>query len=383
MGGQALEAKRLTYAWRMHHLFEANASRLKSFATTLEIMVIVMTLSSTLASVVYSYLLSNGPKYGVVLDSRAAGISMMASNYGLVALNLFLPLAISVLRAMSASMTPYSKYTALRIATVKIQTEIYTYRTKTGKYNLRKVQKKDKKKDDKGGGGGGDGGGGNKKGEEDFKPSKLLGLAMDGVWADLLSSDIQKGALIAPQIFYDPMDSANLIINSNIRLQKMLTENLKPPPKNMLLEGAGALVGIGRVFYRYTMKQAMKVEKARKRAEHLVSVVIGMHAMILVMLRILAMLFLVSVSSIVAPNQSMLCLIVLSYLKHFLMYVYPCIPSLSSPLLQAWAATQMRKKQEEVQLISDDEEGSPSHKHHRALVDIEAGNALSVYIYIV
>ena len=51
MGGQALEAKRLTYAWRMHHLFESNASRLKSFATTLEIMVIVMTLASTLASV--------------------------------------------------------------------------------------------------------------------------------------------------------------------------------------------------------------------------------------------------------------------------------------------------------------------------------------------
>ena len=274
MGGQALEAKRLTYAWRMHHLFESNASRLKSFATVLEIMVIVMTLSSTLASVGYSYLLSDGPKFGVMLDSRSAGINMMASNYGLVALNLFLPLAISVLRAMSASMTPYSKYTALRIATVKIQTEIYTYRTKTGKYNLRRVQKKDKKKDDKGNGagGGGEGGGGNKKGEEDFKPSKLLGQAMDGVWADLLASDIQKGALIAPQLFYDPMDSTNDIINSNVRLQKMLTENLKPPPKNMLLEGAGALVGIGGFFYRYTMKQAMKVEKARKRAEHLVSV---------------------------------------------------------------------------------------------------------------
>jgi len=186
----------------------------------------------------YSYLLADGHKFGVVLDPRISGIQMMASNYGLVALNLFLPLAISVLRAMSASMTPYSKYTALRIATVKIQTEIYTYRTKTGKYNTRKVQKKDKKKDDKNGGGGGEGGGGgSKKGEEDFKPSKLLGQAMDGVWADLLASDIQKGALIAPQLFYDPMDSSNLIINSNLRLQKMLTENLKPPPKNMLLKG--------------------------------------------------------------------------------------------------------------------------------------------------
>ena len=85
-------------------------------------------------------------------------------------------------------------------------------------------------------------------GEEDVKPSKLLGQAMDGVWADLLSSDITKGALIAPQMFYDPMDSINVIINSNMRLQKMLTQNLKPPPKNMLMEGAGALVGIGRYY---------------------------------------------------------------------------------------------------------------------------------------
>ena len=304
MGGQALEAKRLTYAWRMHHLFEANATRLKSFATTLEIMVIIMTLASTLASVGYSYLLSDGPNFGVNLDQRSSGIEMMASNYGLVALNLFLPLAISVLRAMGAAMTPYSKYTALRIATVKIQSEIYTYRTKTGKYNSRKVVKKDKKKDKDGDGGG------NKKGEDDFKPSKMLGNAMDSVWADLLASDITKGALIAPQMFYDPMDTTNLVIQSNIRLQKMLTENLKPPSKNVLLEGAGALAGIGGFFYRYMAKQAMKVEKARKRAEQM-----------------------------------------------------------------AWAATQIRKQQEEVKVFADDEEGgSPSHKR-RTLEDMEAGDS--------
>ena len=305
MGGQALEAKRLTYAWRMHHLFESNASRLKSFATTLEIMVIVMTLASTLVSVGYSYLLANGSQYGVILDQRSSGVEMMASNYGLIALNLFLPLAISVLRAMGAAMTPYSKYTALRIATIKIQSEIYTYRTKTGKYNSRKVVKKDKKKDDKGGGDGG----GNKKGEDDFKPSKMLGQAMDSVWADLLASDITKGALIAPQMFYDPMDTTNLIIQSNIRLQKMLTENLKPPAKNVLLEGAGALAGIGGFFYKYITKQATKVEKARKRAEEM-----------------------------------------------------------------AWAATQMRKRLEEIKIFADDEEGSPNHKR-RSLEDMEAGDS--------
>ena len=36
MGGQALESKRLTYAWRMHHLFEHNSVRLRRFADILE-----------------------------------------------------------------------------------------------------------------------------------------------------------------------------------------------------------------------------------------------------------------------------------------------------------------------------------------------------------
>ena len=66
----------------------------------------------------------------------------MAQNYGLVALNLLLPLAISVLRAMGAAMTPYSKHLALRIAAFRIENEIYTYRTKTGKYNTRRAKKK-------------------------------------------------------------------------------------------------------------------------------------------------------------------------------------------------------------------------------------------------
>jgi hypothetical protein len=44
MGGQALESKRLTYAWRMHHLFETNCVRLQRFADTMEGLVIVMTM---------------------------------------------------------------------------------------------------------------------------------------------------------------------------------------------------------------------------------------------------------------------------------------------------------------------------------------------------
>ena len=66
-----------------------------------------------------------------------------ADDYGLVALNLLLPLAISVLRAMISAMSPGSKALALRTAMVKIEFEIYSYRTKTGKYNThRKVKPK-------------------------------------------------------------------------------------------------------------------------------------------------------------------------------------------------------------------------------------------------
>jgi len=161
-----------------------------------------------------------------------------------VALNLLLPLAISVLRAMGAAMTPYSKYLALRIAAFRIENEIYTYRTKTGKYNTRRAKKKPPS------GQSNDASNNNNTNNPDAKvdevrPSKVLGVAMDHIWADLLSSDITKGALTPPSIFSDPLDTTNVIIQSNIRLQRQFTDMLKPPGKNILTESANVVESLG------------------------------------------------------------------------------------------------------------------------------------------
>lgn len=57
MGGAALETRRLTYAWRLRHLLDYNASRQKQFSDLLQSLCILFTALSTLAAVVYGYLL--------------------------------------------------------------------------------------------------------------------------------------------------------------------------------------------------------------------------------------------------------------------------------------------------------------------------------------
>ena len=172
--------------------------RLKYFSDALEISVITMSMGSTMASVAYTFLQTTP---WVTFDTtRAAGISQMSSNYGLIALNLFLPLAISVLRAMGAAMTPGSKHMALKIAYTKIQSEIYCYRTKTGRYNTRRVQKK-KPAPGEGPPDGQQGQGAQRPKEDDQKPSKLLGAAMDQIWADLLASGERRSPFVLPSPF--------------------------------------------------------------------------------------------------------------------------------------------------------------------------------------
>jgi hypothetical protein len=57
MGGAALETRRLTYAWRLRHLLDYNAFRQKQFSDLLQSLCILFTALSTLAAVVYGYLL--------------------------------------------------------------------------------------------------------------------------------------------------------------------------------------------------------------------------------------------------------------------------------------------------------------------------------------
>jgi hypothetical protein len=216
----------------MRHLLYFNAKRQRRFSDILQVCLILLTMFCTCAAVAYTYMQSTGL---VSTDQGQSALAQLASVYGLAALNLVLPLAVSVLRAMIAALTPQSKYAVLMSSSIKVESEIYMYRT--GKYNPRsakKVHKKDKE--------GGDSNDNNQKEsgpEVAFQPSKLLAAAMDSIWAEISASDITKGALISPPDYTDPLDPINKILGSNLRHQKQLTEALRPPNSNSLMRLMG------------------------------------------------------------------------------------------------------------------------------------------------
>ena len=57
------EKKRLTYAWRLHHLLSYNAHWQRLYADILQALIIVLTVLATITSVIYSYLSSKAVNY--------------------------------------------------------------------------------------------------------------------------------------------------------------------------------------------------------------------------------------------------------------------------------------------------------------------------------
>jgi hypothetical protein len=115
----------------------------------------------------------------------------------LVKLNLILPLIATVLRGIFAALNPATKAALLKLGSIKVESEIYKYRTKVGVYSVRKVASnpgpsasktkrgkgadKDVEKDD------------NKLKNNSSNPRKAFSSSLDMLWTDLNASDINKG----------------------------------------------------------------------------------------------------------------------------------------------------------------------------------------------
>jgi len=121
MGGQSAESRRLTFAWRLAHLLSYNASRQKLIADVLQVLIIILTLCSTVAACTYTYF----RQYPNSTPPLAYAV--------LVPLNLLIPLAVTILRGFSASLNPLTKFAALKMSAIKVESEIYQYRTKASK----------------------------------------------------------------------------------------------------------------------------------------------------------------------------------------------------------------------------------------------------------
>ena len=198
LGGQAAEDRRLTYAWRLRHLLRYNSNIQNKRADVLRFLIIFFTLSAVCASVLFSY----------YAPCDANSNDDMKINV-LSRLNLILPLIITVLRGIFAALGPSSKALVLEVASIRIESEIYMYRTRTGAYSIRKATSTATAEPRKNG-----------KGKEKEKhkddnvvktnnPRRAFSSALDSVLTDLSSSDVNKGGLINPPLSADPLQDIN------------------------------------------------------------------------------------------------------------------------------------------------------------------------------
>ena len=199
LGGQAAEDRRLTYAWRLRHLLRYNSGIQNKRADVLRFLIIFFTLAAVCASVLFSYY--------APCDANSSNDDMKINV--LSRLNLILPLIITVLRGIFAALGPSSKALVLEVASIRIESEIYMYRTRTGAYSIRKATSTATAEPRKNG-----------KGKEKEKhkddsvvktnnPRRAFSSALDSVLTDLSSSDVNKGGLINPPLSADPLQDIN------------------------------------------------------------------------------------------------------------------------------------------------------------------------------
>lgn len=141
LGGQSAENRRLTYAWRLRMKLNYNAKKQKLTSDLLQALIIILSFAAVCSSVFYMYCNLSEP---LPPSKNALAIRI------LLALNLLLPLTVTILRGISASMNPLKKWKTLSDNASKVESEIYLYRTKVGQYASKSTQSKtDKDKDKK------------------------------------------------------------------------------------------------------------------------------------------------------------------------------------------------------------------------------------------
>lgn len=130
LGGQSAETRRLTYAWRLTHNLAYNAKWQRRIADIMNAMMILITVAATCTAVLYTFLQQT--------TNAERNMWRILALDVLLKLNLLLPLAGTITRGFYAALNPLSKWSALSVAKVMVESEIYMYRTKVGNYNARK-----------------------------------------------------------------------------------------------------------------------------------------------------------------------------------------------------------------------------------------------------
>ena len=132
MGGSSSDSKRIVYAWQLRLLLFYNARIQRQYSDVLWAGIVLFTMGATIAPVTYEYISPSNCQ-----NPTDNGQNPAASN-ALLKLCLCLPLVATVLRGAFSLLNPEAKWAALQSAALSVESEIYMYRTKVGRYSTLK-----------------------------------------------------------------------------------------------------------------------------------------------------------------------------------------------------------------------------------------------------
>lgn len=135
-GELSADNKRLTYAWKLRYKLLHNAHRFQWQSDVLMFWFTFFTLCATWTAVLYTFMILRGDSLNSHITTERKDMILEI----LLKSNLLLPLVAALFRSVFSILNPENKFNILRDAAAKIESEIYLYRSKVGKYNPRRAQ---------------------------------------------------------------------------------------------------------------------------------------------------------------------------------------------------------------------------------------------------
>ena len=173
IGGQKSDEDRLDYAWKLRYLVLFNYEIQQLRANRIWACVVIFTLLSTVMPVIKMYLELEEP------------MSYEDNEDKVVLLNLVFPFIATFFRGVFSYLTPDSKASIFKTAAVRIENDIYSYRSKTGPYSRLKKSPPPET-------GGKDSKESSASAEKVIKPSKLFSKNLSSILSSLSVQTIQK-----------------------------------------------------------------------------------------------------------------------------------------------------------------------------------------------
>lgn len=214
LGDLTADNKRLTYAWRLRYKLLYNAKKFHSNSNFLMFWFVMFTLFSTWVAVLYTFVEARGDSL-----ERLDYNTLQLVKRVLLKANLLLPLIATIIRGIFSILSPFNKYNVLKDAAAQIETEIYMYRSKVGKYNPRRAQISSNADD----------GNSAAVGMTDLtQPRMLFSMALDDIVRSATDGELKNSSLETPADMSGILDQINNRIYSNVEEQNAYLDQMNP-----------------------------------------------------------------------------------------------------------------------------------------------------------